>query len=83
VSDIVVGKIANPYQAVVVRAGDDYVALEVDYDLDWDCEKCPFDTTVLLAPAGAERLAEMVNRAAVKARGIAQFVAGFPKGGSL
>jgi hypothetical protein len=75
VSDIVVGKIVEPHQAVVVLAGDDYVALEVDYQ-DPDAENCDLsNAVVLLAPAGAERLAYALDSAALKAREVAQFIA--------
>jgi hypothetical protein len=75
VSDRVIGKIVEPYQTVVVLAGDDYVALQVDHQ-NPDGEDCDlFDRTVLLGPARAERLAVVLNKAARKAREVTQFIA--------
>ncbi len=74
-NDIVVGKIVEPHQTVVVLAGDDYVVLQVDYQ-DPDAEKCGLpNPVVLLAPAGAKRLAHALDKAAVRAREAAQFIA--------
>jgi len=75
VSDIVVAKVIEPDQMVAVLAGDDYVALEVEY-LGQDTEKCGQpDAVVLLAPSGAERLAYALRSAALKARELAAFIA--------
>lgn len=80
--DIVVAKIVEPNQAVVVLGGDDYVALEVDYR-NPDAPKCNLpDAVVLLAPAGAERLAHALRSAALKAQEVAAFIAGATTGGS-
>jgi hypothetical protein len=82
-NDIIVAKIFAPDQDVVVLAGNDYVALELSYPESDQCEehKEP-DEVVLLAPAGAERLADALGNAALKAREVAQFVAAVT-GGSL
>ncbi|WP_181024901.1 hypothetical protein [Mycobacterium kansasii] len=81
-SDIVTTKVRNPYQIVTVMAGDDYVALEVDYQ-DPGADKCSQpDTVVLLAPAQAERLAYGLCSAALKARELAAFIASATIGGS-
>jgi hypothetical protein len=75
VSDIVVAKVIEPDQMVAVLAGDDYVALEVEY-LGQDTEKCGQpDAVVLLGPSGAERLAYALRSAALKARELAAFIA--------
>jgi hypothetical protein len=75
VSDIVVAKVIEPDQMVAVLAGDDYVALEVEY-FGQDTEKCDQpDAVVLLAPSGAERLAYALRSAALKARELAAFIA--------
>jgi hypothetical protein len=82
VSDIVTAKILEPHQAIVVLAGDNYVAVEVDYR-DPDAEKCNLpDAVVLLAPTGAERLAYGLRSAALKARELAAFIAGATMGGN-
>lgn len=74
-SDIVVAKVIEPDQMVAVLAGDDYVALEVEY-LGQDTEKCGQpDAVVLLGPSGAERLAYALRSAALKARELAAFIA--------
>ncbi len=81
-TDIVVAKIVNPHQAVVVLAGDDYVALELDYQhLGAEKRELP-DAVVLLAPPGAERLAYALRSAALKAQEVAAFIAGATTGGS-
>lgn len=68
-NDIVAGKIVEPHPTVVVLAGEGYVALEMDYQ-DPDAEKCSLpDAVVLLAPAGAERLALMCSVAPLSRRG--------------
>ena len=73
--DIIITKLNDPEQSVTVLAGDDYVALEVEY-LGQDTEKCGQpDAVVLLAPSGAERLAYALRSAALKARELAAFIA--------
>jgi hypothetical protein len=80
VNDIAITKIVGPDQAVAVLAGDGYVALQVDYQ-DPDAEKPSLpDAVVLLAPAKAERLACAINKAALRAREVAQFIASFTGG---
>jgi hypothetical protein len=57
VNDIVIAKFSELDQAVVVLAGEDYVALQVDFqDSDLPEEPREFDQTVLLSAAAAERL---------------------------
>jgi hypothetical protein len=68
VNDIVITKIVEPHQVVVVLAGDDYVAFEVDYR-DPDAAKPDEpDAVVFLSPAGAERLSYALVRAVTRAR---------------
>lgn len=67
-NDIVVAKIKEPDQTVVVLAGEGYVALEVDYQ-DCRTEKSTLpDAVVLLSLAGAERMRYAVGSAVIKAR---------------
>ncbi len=74
-SDIVIATIIEPDQDVAVLAGDDYVAVTVDYQ-DPDAEKCSLpDAVILLSPAGAERLAYALVTAALTAREVALFIA--------
>ena len=64
-NDIVITKFSELDQAVVVLAGEDYVALQVDFqDSDLPEEPREFDQTVLLSAAGAERLGYALVQAA-------------------
>jgi hypothetical protein len=70
VSDIVITKIIEPDQTVVVLAGEGYVAIEVYYE-DLRAEKSTVpDAFLLLSLAGAERLRYSLGSAVIMARQI-------------
>jgi hypothetical protein len=64
VNDILIKKISEPHQTIVVLAGEGYVALELFFDDDARVA----DEAVLLGLSGAEALAYSLSGAVIKAR---------------
>jgi hypothetical protein len=72
-NDILIATVEDLDQTVSVLAGDNYVALEVDYSVSDAEESRQPDAVVLLAPTGALRLAYSLCKAFLKARKVLAF----------
>ncbi len=55
-NDVLIEKFTELDQTVVVFAGEDYVALQVDFDESGFGQPGEFDRTLVLSPANSERL---------------------------
>jgi hypothetical protein len=68
VNDILIAKFTELDQTAVVFAGEDYVALQVEFDEAGFGQPGEFDRTLVLSPANSERLGGALVRAAGCAR---------------
>jgi hypothetical protein len=68
VKDIVITKIIEPDQTVVVLAGEGYVAVEVDYGYIGAEKSTVPEAVVLFSLAGAERMRYALGSAVILAR---------------
>jgi hypothetical protein len=64
VNDVLITKFAEEDQIVTLYAGQDYVALQVDFDELPIGEPGEFDRTLLLSPCRADMLGDDFKRAA-------------------